>query len=46
MEEWKDRLRQGWEDSKHAKPHKRKKALRKRILLDWSIANWNPEFNW
>lgn len=41
-EEWKEKLRQEWEDSKHAKPRKRKKELRKRIMVDWAFANWSP----
>lgn len=40
-EEWKDRLRQEWRDSMDM-PRKKKKLERKRILLDWSIANYDP----
>ena len=41
MEEWKDRIRNQWEESKNF-PRKKKKRVRKELLLDWSIACWNP----
>ena len=41
MEEWKDRIRKEWEESKKF-PRKKKKRVRKELLLDWSIACWNP----
>jgi hypothetical protein len=41
MEEWKDRIRAEWEESKNY-PRKKKKKVRKSLLLDWSIASWNP----
>ena len=41
MEEWKDRIRAEWEESKNY-PRKKKKKVRKSLLIDWSIANWNP----
>ena len=41
MDEWKDRIRKEWENSKNY-PRKKKKRVRKELLLDWSIANWNP----
>ena len=37
----KDRIREQWEESKKF-PRKKKKQVRKELLLDWSIANWNP----
>lgn len=40
-EEWKKRIRDEWEKSKNY-PRKKKKRVRKELLLDWSIANWNP----
>lgn len=40
MEEWKDRLRQEWQETKKM-PRKMKKRRRKEILLDWTIANWS-----
>jgi len=41
MDEWKDRIRKEWENSKNY-PRKKKKRVRKELLLDWSIANWSP----
>lgn len=41
MEDWKDRIRDQWEESKNF-PRKKKKRVRKSLLLDWSIACWNP----
>ena len=41
MEEWKDRIRKQWEESKNF-PRKKKKRVRKELLIDWSIACWNP----
>lgn len=40
-EEWKKRIRDEWEKSKNY-PRKKKKRVRKELLIDWSIANWNP----
>jgi len=40
-EEWKDRLRDEWEESKKF-PRKKKKKVRKRILLEYSIASYDP----
>lgn len=40
-EEWKDRLRKEWQETKNM-PRKMKKRRRKEILIDWSIANWSP----
>ena len=42
--EWKERILDQWEESKKF-PRKKKKKVRKGLLLDWSIANWNvPDF--
>jgi len=41
MEEWKDRIRKQWEESKKM-PRKMKKRVRKELLLDWAIANYDP----
>jgi hypothetical protein len=41
QEEWKDRLLKEWEESKKM-PRKLKKKRRKEILIDWSIANYDP----
>lgn len=41
MEEWKERIRKEWENSKNY-PRKKKKRVRKELLLDWSFANWSP----
>lgn len=43
MEEWKDRLRKEWQDTKKM-PRKMKKRRRKEIMIDWSIANWSPDY--
>ena len=39
--DWKERIKQQWHDSKSL-PRKQKKAKRKELNLDWSIANYNP----
>jgi hypothetical protein len=39
--DWKERIKQQWRDSKSL-PRKQKKAKRKELNLDWSIANYNP----
>lgn len=40
-EEWKKRIRDEWKKSQNY-PRKKKKRVRKELILDWSIANWNP----
>ena len=40
-EERKELILQKWEESKKM-PRKMKKRVRKELLLDWSIANWDP----
>ena len=40
-EEKKEWILAEWERSKNY-PRKKKKKVRKSLLLDWSIANWNP----
>lgn len=40
-DEWKKRIRDEWEKSKNY-PRKKKKRVRKELILNWSIANWNP----
>jgi hypothetical protein len=40
QEEWKERIRKQWEESKNL-PRKKKKQLRKSLLLDWNIASFN-----
>ena len=40
MEDWKDRIRAEWEESKNY-PRKKKKRVRKSLLLDWSIASYD-----
>lgn len=40
-EERKELILQKWEESKKM-PRKMKKRVRKELLLDWSIACWNP----
>ena len=41
QEDWKARILKEWENSSNY-PRKKKKAVRKSLLLDWSIASWNP----
>lgn len=41
-EEWKDKIMNEWKKSKDY-PRKMKKKVRKGLLLDWRIANWNPD---
>jgi hypothetical protein len=41
QDEWKDRIRKQWKESRNL-PRKKKKALRKSLLVNWSIACWNP----
>lgn len=41
--EWKKRLHKEWRESMKL-PRKKKKAIRKRILSEWSIACWEPSF--
>jgi hypothetical protein len=38
---WKERILREWEESKNL-PRKKKKQKRKSLLLDWSIASWDP----
>jgi hypothetical protein len=40
-ENWKEQILQKWEESKKM-PRKMKKKVRKELLLDWSIANYDP----
>jgi len=40
-EERKEQILQKWEETKKM-PRKMKKRVRKELLLDWSIACWNP----
>ena len=40
-EERKEQILIKWEESKKM-PRKMKKRVRKELLLDWSIANWDP----
>jgi hypothetical protein len=40
-EERKELILQKWEESKKM-PRKMKKRVRKELLIDWSIANWDP----
>ena len=44
MEEWKERILVKWEESKKM-PRKMKKKVRKELLVEWSIANWKPEYS-
>lgn len=39
--EWQERIKDEWIASEKY-PRKKKKKVRKSLLLDWSIANWNP----
>ena len=41
MEAWKERIRDDWNESKKF-PRKKKKQVRKRLLLEWQIANYTP----
>lgn len=43
-EEWKERILSQWRETKNF-PRKKKKQRRKELQVDWSIANWNPEFD-
>lgn len=43
-ERWKERIKKEFRDSMNL-PRKKKKAVRKRLYLEWDIANWNP-FNY
>lgn len=42
-EEWKERILKQWVESQNL-PRKKKKALRKKLELEWSIASWEPDF--
>ena len=41
QEENKKKILKEWKESANY-PRKKKKAVRKRLNLEWSIANWNP----
>lgn len=41
QKEWKDKILNEWENSKNY-PRKKKKQVRKRLLIDWSLACWSP----
>jgi hypothetical protein len=38
---WKDRIRKQWKESQNL-PRKKKKSVRKNLLLEWQIANYDP----
>jgi ABC-type phosphonate transport system ATPase subunit len=40
-EDWKKRIRTKWEESKNY-PRKKKKRVRKELLVEWSIACYDP----
>ena len=40
-EDWKNQIAIKWEASKKM-PRKKKKKVRKELLIDWSIANYDP----
>ena len=40
-EQWKDEIREKWEQSKKL-PRKKKKRVRKDLLWDWTFACWSP----
>lgn len=42
-EQEKERILKEWDESKKL-PRKKKKKRRKELLLDWQLANWEPEF--
>jgi len=41
QKEWKDRILKQWEESRHM-PRKKKKAVRKNLRVEWSIACYDP----
>jgi len=41
QKQWKEDIRQKWEESKKL-PRKKKKEERKSLLIEWSIASWSP----
>lgn len=41
QEDWQERILKQWEESKKM-PRKKKKRVRKELLLEWSIANYDP----
>ena len=41
QKEWQERIRAQWEESKNF-PSKKKKRVRKELLLEWSIACYDP----
>lgn len=43
-DKWKEEIRQKWINSSNL-PRKTKKRVRKELLINWSIANWDP-FNY
>jgi len=42
-EQWKDEIRVAYRASMNL-PRKKKKQVRKKLQLDWSIACWEPKF--
>ena len=40
MDDWKNKIRKEWKESANY-PRKKKKRIRKSLLLDWQIANYN-----
>lgn len=45
QKEWKERIIHDWEKT-YTMPRKMKKARRKELLLDWSIACYDPFEGW
>ena len=41
QKQWKEDIRQKWEESKKL-PRKKKKEERKTLIIEWSIASWSP----
>ena len=41
QKQWKEDIRQKWEESKKL-PRNKKKEERKSLLIEWSIASWSP----
>ena len=40
QDNWKEEIRQAWEESKKL-PRKKKKKVRKSLLIDWQVASWS-----
>lgn len=38
---WKDRIRKQWKESQNY-PRKKKKKVRKKLMFEWQIANYDP----